>query len=177
MRRGKKRLSRFGDILVGYIHRFIQDHLLQGEGCRDIDETLVGAAAKQEGQVALTLHKRAIHQHIDLLQQSTPTGIGQKLFNTITRIAPDIMCGMIANDFGQLGESLGLKHRVAAGKGDIQIFGQHLFCHLVDIAQDTPCRIPRLRIMATRAMVGTASAIDRSPQSWAVDGCAMDDVQ
>ena len=143
----------------------------------DIYQSLVGAAPEEQGEVAKTLNKRAVDQHVHLFKQGSSEWIDKQLLDAIACIAPYGMGGLTVDFPSQQGECHGLEHWVATRESHIQIFHQYLLGDSHDAPLVATSRVPRLGIVATGAMVDASGAIDGSAQPRAIDRGAVDDVQ
>ena len=143
-----------------------------------VNETLVGAAPEQEVFIALCHYEGAVHQHIQLFQEGTVSGLLQKMLIEETGVAPYCLGGLGLDAPCQLGKSLGLEEGVASGKGYIgKRIGREFLHQLVRFHLITAREVPRLRIVTTRTVVAAARTIYAGAESRPVHCGVMQDVQ
>ena len=89
-----------------------------------------------------------------------------KAFKRKACIAPDILVRLVVYSLCQLSKAGSLIHRVAARERDVGKRVGHDDTHQLGRRHLMPAiEVPRLRIMASRALVTTASTIDGGPES------------
>ena len=154
-----------------------EDNMTGLERAWHINKALVGRAAEKEVGVALRFNKRAVDKDVNELKQSPLGWHIQKSLEGIARIAPYILGRAGADSPCQPGKALGLLHRIAAREGDtggkrIRLDNSHqlLYCRL-----PAAVSCPRLRIVATGAMVSAACAIDAGAETRTINSGVVDD--
>lgn len=172
----KRSESGSGGVGIGVGLWNLEDNRAGFEGVAHIDDALVAAAAKKEGFIAERLDKGAIDEHVDLAQEGFLARVGKDLLESEAGVAPDGFGRSGADCAGEFGKSFGLEHRVAAaesnigkrvGEDNVENFGNRGRCAGINV--------PRLRVVAARAMVGTSRRIDRSAKPRAIDSGVFDD--
>ena len=116
----------------------------------------------------------AVYEYVDLVEQF-PLVVVDKALKGKPRVAPDVFSRTAVNLSRQLCEGCRLIHRVAAAEGDtarkrVALNDAH---HLADRHVAAATKVPRLRIMATRALMVTAGTIYRRAEPGAVDHCVF----
>lgn len=131
-----------------------------GEGALDIDETLVAAAAKTQGGVALGLDEGALDQHVELSHDVAQAFITHHLLPGVARVAPDIVAQFLLDAVDEGAGAVGLLKGVAAAEGDrCLIIGYDLHQLVKGALFPTP-KIPRSCVVAARATMAAARQID-----------------
>ena len=141
----------------------------------DVYKTLIAASSEAELLVSQVLNERTVYQHIDVFQHLRLCRHANHLFKQIACVAPDGFSAPLFNGAGQFGKSFRLHHGVSACERDVcervsQDGGENLFHAHALSGSD----VPRLRIVATLATVGTACGISRSADARPVNHCFFD---
>ena len=154
-----------------------ENHMTGLERAWHIDKALVGRAAEKEVGIALRFNKRAVDKDVNELKQSPLGRHIKKSLEGIARVAPYILGRAGADSPCQPGKALGLLHRIAAREGDtggkrIRLDNSQQF---LNSRLPTAVRCPRLRIVATGAMVSAACAIDAGAETRTINSSVVDD--
>ena len=137
-----------------------QGNCASGEGAGDVDEALVAAAAKVQGDVALCLDKWPLDKDIKLSHDIKQGPIGNNFLPRVASVAPHVVTQFLLDAMDERTRALGLLQGVTATQGDWRlIIGDDLH-QFVKGAFFPTLEIPRLGIVATRAMVIAASQIN-----------------
>ena len=97
-----------------------------------------------------------------------------QVLKLVAREAPDGLLALSAYLTSQLGETFCLKHRVASGEGDIGEGVIHDFLHQVlRRGHRAMVDVPRLGIVALRAVIRTTGTIDGCAESRTIHHCVM----
>ena len=162
----KRSESGSGGVGIGVGLWNLEDNRAGFEGAAHIDDALVAAAAKKEGFIAERLDKGTIDEHVDLAQEGFLARVGKDLLESEAGVAPDGFGRSGADCAGEFGKSFGLEHRVAAaesnigkrvGEDNVENFGNRGRCAGINV--------PRLRVVASGTMIGTAGGIDGGPET------------
>ena len=84
-----------------------------------VNQALVATSAEAELLVAQALDEGAIHQYVDLLQESPLGRHGEQSLVGVSCVTPDSLCTLLPDGTGQLGETFRLHHGIASRKGHI----------------------------------------------------------
>lgn len=142
-----------------------------------VDQPLVAAPAEKEALVAQLLAIAAVDQHVDVLKQLRLLLVLEQLFEVVTRVAPDVLLAALLDRLGQLGETLGLEHRVATTEGDVrEVVREHFVQDLFGRYPMASADVPRLGIVASRAMVRASGGVDGGPEAGTIYCCLFDNV-
>jgi len=137
-----------------------QGNCASGEGAGDIDEALVAAAAKVQGNIAFCLNKRPFNKDIKLSHDIKQSCIGDDFLPGVTSVAPHVVTQLLLDAVDKFTRALRLLQGVTATQGDWRlIIGDDLH-QFVKGAFLPTLEIPRLGIVATWAMVIAASQIN-----------------
>ena len=146
------------------------DGMAEAEGGRDVDDALVGGAAEDEVGVAEGLYEGSVDEHIDALKEPALPRMGEDALECQSGVAPDGLAAARPDGVGESGEGLGLEHGVAACEGHVgERVGEQLPCQLVHGHDGAAEDVPRLGVMASRAVVGASGAVDGGAHSGSVD--------
>ena len=130
------------------------------EGALNVDEALVVAATETEGDIALRLNEGAVDEDIEFLHDRQQLGVFLYFFPGVTGEAPDVVTQLLLDAMDEGTRAVGLLQRVASAQGDGRlIIGDHLH-QLVEGAFFPTPRIPRGRVVATRATMIAARQVD-----------------
>lgn len=87
-----------------------------------VNDPLVGAAAKQKFRVSLFLDERTVHKYVQIWQDLRQFAAFQYVFVCETGIAPDGFFGFRLDSFCEFGECVDLIQRVASGECHVAEF-------------------------------------------------------
>lgn len=119
----------------------------------------------------------AVNQYVDVLKEFTGCGLLKECFIGEASVAPYGFVGFLLDAAGQRGECFDLEEGVAASEGDVgkgvarDVLHEGVEGHFV-----TCIWVPRLGIVAPRAVVLASCAVDAGAKAWAVDGGVVYDV-
>ena len=137
-----------------------QSNCAGGEGAGDVDEALVAAAAKAEADVALGLDKWSLDKDIKLTHNIKQGDIGNNFLPSVASVTPHIITKFLLDAVDERTRALGLLKRISSTQGNrCLIIGDDLH-QLVKGAFFPTLEVPRLGVVATRAMMITARQID-----------------
>lgn len=137
-----------------------QGNCAGGKGALDIDEALVAAAAKVQGGVALSLDKWPLDKDIKLSHDIEQGPIGDNFFPSVAGVAPHVVTQFLLDAVDERTRALGLLQGVTATQGDWCLIIDDDLHQFIKGAFFPTLEIPRLGIVATRAMVIAASQIN-----------------
>ena len=134
-----------------------------------MDDALVGAAAEVELGIAKGFDERAVDQCVYIWKDPAHSLVGEDFFVCKAGIAPYVLACLLLYASGELRKGLDLIERITPGKGDIrELVGLDNLEQFIDADFPAAGEVPRLRIVAARAMMGTARTLDRRAESGAV---------
>lgn len=134
-----------------------------------MDYPLVGTAAEREVGVAETGDERTVYENIKVWQNPAHARICQYLLIGKTSITPDGLVRLGLYTAGKFRKGLNLIHGVSPGKGNIGKFIRlDYFKQLVNRHFTPAIEIPRLGVMTSGTMMGTAGTIYRGPEAGTV---------
>ena len=109
--------------------------------------------------IPLRLYERSVDNHIDPWQQGAGIRHFEQLFHQETGIKPYIIASL-PQPYGQRKQFFGMVDRIASGQGYVESVGLDFLHDSVDAQIRAAVEIPRLRIVAARAMVVASGQID-----------------
>src|SRR5574344_375163 len=146
--------------------------------CLSIYKSLITATSEDQTLVAFFLNKTAVYQYIDSRQKRQFIFVVQYLFYSITAITPYSFIGFTLYQSRQFGKSQWLTHWISSTKRDIaKRIGFNDIEQSLNICHCAIVDIPRLRVLATLAMVITAGTIYRHTKPRTIDRCIFEHFQ
>ena len=142
-----------------------------------INDTLITAATEVEREITFGLHITTIDENIAEFHEFATHRMEHQFFEAIARITPYGFVSMPLYLMSKGDEPFGVKHRIATCKGYIHVGINDEAIELIDGNGRTSTFVPRLRIMATWAMIFAPRTIERGTKSYAVDRGAVTDVK
>lgn len=131
-----------------------------GEGGLDVDEALVAAAAKAQGDVTLSHQEGAVHEDVEFADDIKQGGILFYFFPSVAGIAPDVVAQFLLDAVDEGARALGLLQGVTTAEGDRGfVIGDDLHQFVEGAFFPTP-GIPGVRIVATGTTMAAARQID-----------------
>lgn len=137
-----------------------EGEVVGGEGALDVDEALVVASAEAEGDVALSLDKRAIDEDVEFADDVEQDGVFLDFLPSEAGEAPHVIAQFCLDAVDEGAGAVGLQQGITATQGDrCLVIGDDLH-QFVKGALFPTLEIPRVGVMAARAMVVAARQID-----------------
>ena len=157
-----------------------QHYLSSRKGFLHVYQPLVGRASKKKIGITQGLHKWSVHEDIKVLQQGQHLwrGLGHQGLPGISGIAPDGLVRLGLYLACKFGTSRCLKQGIASGQGNM---GKRI---IDDNAQKvvnreflSPILIPRLGIMAPRAMMAASRQVDARTETRTIHRGVFQDIK
>ncbi len=172
-----------GTIRSGFVQRLDEDlselvcnvnESSFSQRCRDVHNALVLTASETKLDVALDQDERTFHQHINLLEQRQEAWLLNDLFPSITRVAPNVAVLLLLDALGKPSDRSRIIERVTSRESDGKIIivndaEQVVFAHVAPC-----CGRPRLRVVATLAVVRATCKVDGGTKTWTITDVPSD---
>ena len=137
-----------------------QGNCASGEGAGDVDEALVAAAAKVQGDIAFCLNKRPLDKDIKLSHDIKQGPIGNNFLPRVTSVAPHVVTQFLLDAVDKFTRALRLLQGVTPTQGNWRLVIGNDLHQFVKCALFPTLEVPRLGIVASRAMMIAACQID-----------------
>ena len=95
-----------------------QGNSSSGEGAGDVDETLVAATTKAQGDVAFSLDKWTLDKDIKFLHDIEQGCIGDNFLPSVAGVAPHVVTQFLLDAVDERACALGLLQGITATQGD-----------------------------------------------------------